>query len=490
MSGTMTAGPTLAGGQDLGRRGTGRGLTRATLLTRVAWTASLSAAGTLAAACGAAAQPKASGAAPAATVAQGSTIQWMTWASGINADIYKQEGALFEQMHADQKLKVDQQHLGITSAEFLDKLTAVIAAGTPPAVTNLLATDVAVVQGRKALRSLSPFMKRDKYDLSDFYPAGFDQYRYGSDGKPMGSAGASGGGDIFGGPRDFPTRAIAYNVDAFNQNGVKLPATSPTDPSWTFQAFLDAAQKLLKKDPSALSGVARWGWQGHDNTFQQWLPWVFSNGGELVSPDGKESRMDNPRTVEAIQFLADLQQKQHVAPTPDEQKNEGALNTAFFSGRIAMQHFGPASVGAYQKGINSFAWDVCPFPRGAGSSAPPFSGSAWVMPSGWKDMEGAWLFMQFMLGPEVGKMNAETGTGVPNRQSVMQQVFIKQPAPPKNLAVFAEDAKVARILPQIPRWNDMTAAIEKQLAGVWAGQQTAKDACAQIKALVDPMLKS
>src|SRR5690242_6148946 len=111
MSRTMTARPTLAGGRNLGRRGAGRGLTRATLLTQAAWTARLSAAGTLAAACGAAARPQASGAAPAATVAPGSTVQWMSWASGINADIYKQQGTLFEQVHADQKLKVDQQHL-------------------------------------------------------------------------------------------------------------------------------------------------------------------------------------------------------------------------------------------------------------------------------------------------------------------------------------------------------------------------------------------
>src|SRR5687768_8740261 len=181
-------------------------------------------------------------AAPKAQVKLGVTLQWMYWSSpGPWLEANQKEAAEFEKKHAALALKIDQQNVP-SGQPFLDKLTALVAGGTPPDVAELMPWDVPQFQSKETLLNLSPFIKRDKYDLGDFFAAGFDQYSLTADGKPGGTIGA----DLWGVPRDFPPRALGYNADLFQAAGVKMPAAGWNDAAWNPQAFLDAALRLTK----------------------------------------------------------------------------------------------------------------------------------------------------------------------------------------------------------------------------------------------------
>lgn len=456
-------------------------MSRRSFLTTSA-TSSAAIAGLLAAACAGGSSPSASP--PAAKPKQGTTLQWMYWASaGPWLEANQKEAAAFEAKYASYGLKIE--HLHTPSGQpFLDKLSSLLAAGSPPDVAEIMPWDVPQFQSKKLLLNLTPYVKRDKFDLSDFYAPGFDQYRWTADGQP----GAASGADLYGVPRDFPTRAIGYNVDAFKEAGAKPPAAVWTDSSWTMAAFLDAAQRVIKRDGNGPNGVGRWAWNGHDGEVQQWFPWIFNNGGELVSPDGKESRFDHPKTIEAFQFLQDLQYRYGVAPTPQQRQAEGAMDEAFFNGRLAMMHFGPAQLGRYRQAITAFEWDVAVWPH-AGPGTAVGSGSGWIALAGTRDPEATWLLLQHLLSPETQRTDAEAGSGVPVRRSVMEQVFVTQPAPPKNVRVFLENAKIARIIPQVPKWTQMVEIINRELPALWRGERTAKDVCTEIKRQCDVVLK-
>jgi multiple sugar transport system substrate-binding protein len=322
---------------------------------------------------------------------------------------------------------------------------------------------------------------------------GFRSAGLGTPATPAAAADAvpsiSGGGELYGAPKDVPSRALGYNADAFAEVGLKPPAASFAETGWTFQSFQDAAIKLTKRDGNGPNGVGRWGWNGHE-TFYEWSPWVLNNGGEFVSPDGRESRFDHPKTVEAFQFLADLQHRHKVAPTPQQRQAEVAVEQLFFTGKLAMLHFGPANIGRYRTGIQGFTWDVAVWPRATGPGAAISSSSGWMVPAGTKDPDAAWLFIQHLVGPVVQRHNAEAGSGVPARRSVMDQVFARQAPPPKNVRVFEANAKTARSVPQIVRWAEMMSVVDKQLAQLWSGEKTARDVCGEIKRLTDPILKS
>jgi ABC-type glycerol-3-phosphate transport system substrate-binding protein len=113
----------------------------------------------------------------------------------------------------------------------------------------------------------------------------------------------------------------------------------------------------------------------------------------------------------------------------------------------------------------------------------------WIATAATRDPEASWLLLQHLLSPETQRTDAEAGSGVPVRRSTMEQVFVKQPAPPKNVKVFLDNAKIARIIPQVPRWADMSDVINKELPALWRGDKTAKDVCAEIKRQVDLVLK-
>jgi multiple sugar transport system substrate-binding protein len=422
--------------------------------------------------------------APKAEVKRGTTLQWMYWSTpGPWLEANQQEAAEFEKKHAGLGLKIEQ--LNVPSGQpFLDKLTSLVAAGTPPDVAEIMPWDVPQFQAKKTLLNLSPYLKRDKYDLSDFFAAGFDQYRWTADGKPGGAIGA----DLWGVPRDFPTRALGYNTDLFQAAGVKLPAAGWNDAAWTPQAFLDAALRLTRRDGNGPNGVGVWGWHGHEG-LQEWMPWVFNHGGDFVSPDGRESRFDHPKTIEAFQFLADLQHKHKVAPTPQQRPAEGAMDQAFFHGRLAMHHFGPAQLGRYRQNTQGFTFDVAVWPHTVVPGTAVGSGSGWLVLAGTRDPEASWLLIQHLLSPETQRTDAEAGSGVPVRRSIMEQVFIRQPAPPKNVRVFMDNAQVARLVPQVPNWTPMMEVVTRELPALWRGEKTAREVCSEIKRQVDPILK-
>ncbi|MGH2368168.1 MAG: ABC transporter substrate-binding protein [Chloroflexota bacterium] len=438
----------------------------------------------LATACGTTAGQQGAAEAPAkAGMKPGTTVQWMYWSSpGPWLEANQKEAAAFEAQHATLNVKVEQ--FNIAFGDFLDKLNTLLAGGTPPHVAEIMPWDVPQFQNRRLLLNLSSFIKRDKYSLTDFFEGGLDQYRYTADGKPAGTT----GGDLYGVPRDFPTRALAFNVDALNEVGARLPAAAWNDSTWNWQTFLDVTQRVLRRDGNGPNGVSRWAWHGHEGPVQ-WMPWVYNNGGEFVSPDGLESRFDHPRTIEAFQFLGDLQHRLKVAPTPTERKTEGRMDDAFFSGRLAMMHFGPAQLGRYRQSAQGFTWDMGVWPRGAGPAASVGSGSGWLVPGATRDPEASWLLIQHLLSPETQRTDAEAGSGVPVRLSTMEQVFIQQPAPPKNVRVFLENAKIARIVPQVPRWADMMEVVNAELPALWQGEKTAREVCTEIKRQVDQVLK-
>src|SRR5688500_12710375 len=159
------------------------------------------------AACGATGQGGDS--APASALKPGTTIQWMLQAAtGPNLEADTRAGTTFEQQFASQNLKVDRQQ-SLMGKDYTDKRTALFASGDAPHVIWTLPSDVPAFQSKTLLLNLSNYMKRDKFDMADFFAAGWDSFRYAAPGKPGTAASAndavpsiSGGGDIFGSPKD------------------------------------------------------------------------------------------------------------------------------------------------------------------------------------------------------------------------------------------------------------------------------------------------
>ena len=70
-----------------------------------------------------------------------------------------------------------------------------------------------IIAGRNAIKDVTPFIKRDGIDLSEYYKTAVDCFRY--------------KGNLYALPVDFMTVALYYNKTMFNKENLSYP-----DESW------------------------------------------------------------------------------------------------------------------------------------------------------------------------------------------------------------------------------------------------------------------
>ncbi len=151
------------------------------------------------------------------------------------------------------------------------------------------------------------------------------------------------GGKLYGVPDGFTPMVVYYNPAVFKKAGVPAPKTS-----WSWNDWLKTAQRLTldKNGRNATNpafdpnNVVQWGYRVRKYPFE-WVYHLWQNGGDVLSPNGKTASgyLDSPASIEALQFLADLVVKYHVAPKPStlDQLNQSlGFDQRFLKGDFAM----------------------------------------------------------------------------------------------------------------------------------------------------------
>lgn len=160
----------------------------------------------------------------------------------------------------------------------------------------------------------------------------------GADGKPVAYACAA------------ETMVMYYNKDMFDKAGVAYPPTS-VDKAWTWDQFVANAKKLTLdkngKHPDEAGfdaqNITQYGALVENLVWQ--LEWpVLSNGGGFVSADGSKLTIGEPSAIDAIQKVADLYLKDHVAPLSTGATDDG-VSRGLIAGTVAMTTNGTWNVG-------------------------------------------------------------------------------------------------------------------------------------------------
>jgi len=72
---------------------------------------------------------------------------------------------------------------------------------------------------------------------------------------------------------------------------------------------------------------------------------AVSNGGGLMSPDGKQLLIGKTESIEAMQAVADLYVKNHVAPSRSDLAAMSTLDVNLLTGKVAMATGGQWNIG-------------------------------------------------------------------------------------------------------------------------------------------------
>jgi len=222
----------------------------------------------------------------------------------------------FETTHPGVRVQVEQIP---GRGQYAPKLLMMHVAGSVPDVIQLDASSAAVFIDNGVLLDLAPFVERDQkqkeFDLGNYFVKVLDVARRGD--------------AIYTIPLDFTPMVMYYNKKLFDEAGVAYP-----QPGWSWDDFLETAGKLTVF-PEGTRSPTRYG-MFFENVMPFWVLWLWTNGGDVLSPDGKRASgyFDGPKSVEALEFLVDLMTKQRVVPHPRESSAAGV--DLFRSGRAAM----------------------------------------------------------------------------------------------------------------------------------------------------------
>ena len=356
------------------------------------------------------------------------------------------------------------------------KLDSLLSAGTPPDIFYVAnGADVTTRAARGSLHELGPLARRDKFETSDFFENALGLYQL--------------CGKQYAYPLDFPNQQLYYNIDLFEQAGVKAPPTTWTDTTWTFDRFLDSARRVTKET----GGGTQWGYLTAHNAFRNWWVWVAANGGEMLDKDNKTCLLNEPAAVEAFQFLQDLVFKHRVMPDPKQYTEAGTNLNGFFNGRGAMSTL-PPWLGQVRRDMKQ-RWDVAPHPRGSNAKARwacAGGGTGLALAStqtGGKNVNEAWELLKFASQkPQVEVFTRINGIVPPLKSVANSPVFADPNQPPKGVKIFTDGAQFLRSDPSIVRWGDITRAITEELGALWSNTANARTVADGIKRKVDGIL--
>ena len=330
-----------------------------------------------------------------------------------------------------------------------------------PFTSHLFIGDAAV--------DLNPFIRSDKYDLADYWPGAIEAMQWER--------------RLYGLHTEVQPTMLLLNAALFARAGLVVPTTA-----WTWPQFRDAVRQLTdRQQPEPIFGF------GFDVQVFFTLPWLWANGGAMLSVDRSESLVARPEAQEALQWLRDLTLTQAVTLWEADFSRANDLNAwdLFFDGRVAMlyglwisepalRHFGRAP---------QFSLTMVEPPRGPVRSAS-FLGQflgAYHLSKTAHVPDAAWRFISWWTSEGTQRQyQAEQQHGFvapPARRSLAGEFVDRYGA--ATLAALA----YARPLPLHPKWYDLVKAYDQGLVPVWKGEQSVAEATAAIAAEQNAILE-
>jgi len=384
------------------------------------------------------------------------------------------EASIKEFMKRNSDIEVEVEHY--SWGDYWTKVTTGLATGTAPDVFwgQLGYFPTMVTKGQ--LLNLQPYIERDKVDLSPFYPALVDVWKY--------------KGDIYGMPKDWDTIALFVNMDMINKAGLDYPADLEWNPK-DGGTFLKYLQKLTldNKGRNALdpkfdsTHIVQYGFTGANEFNTLWSNFVWENGGVgvLDKPWGSEIMLDQPQAIDALQFLADLIYKYHVCPPMGATGTTASSWDLWAGGTAATITHGSWMLSAARV-QTSFLWDVAPLPAGSAGRISCFNGLAHNIPANCKHKEEAWKLVKWMDGVESQKLMAPFGAAFPAVMDAIP-IFLKgfTGKDPEHIKVFIDETANTGFWPTTDKWYQITDVMERELNLLWLGEyKTAAEAVHKI----------
>jgi multiple sugar transport system substrate-binding protein len=376
--------------------------------------------------------PAAGGSQPAASSggspAAGLSGELTVWAMGNEGDLLGTLADAFMTENTDVKVSVTPVAWDQAAA----KLQTAIAGGTTPDVSQM-GTDMMGQFGATGAFEPVP---------SDIDPSAYFESAWNTNVVD---------GAVLGVPWYVETRLLYYRTDIAEKAGITSPPATWDD--------LKALAKAMQE-----KGGAKWGMSLGTKNWQEYFPFLWSNGGDVVDASGTPT-LNSQQAVEALTFYESFF-KEGLTPTSVPANFD--ITPAFVSGDFPMFVSGPWHLGLLKTaGGAGFEgkWAIAPMPKKV-SATSFLGGSNVVVYKNSKNKDAAWAFVRFLSDPTTQALWYTTATVLPAVQAGWDEPALT--ADP-NVAMFGEQLKDTKAQPVSATWSKLASAINDTLEKMTTG---------------------
>lgn len=401
-------------------------------------------AGALLAACAPAA-PQSSGSSSATSDNAAEVTVWH-WDNFLTPP-YEEEIKLFQAQTPNVKVKIENTPWG----EYSQKMGAAIAGGTPPDISGTATIHFTNLAGKNQLVDLEPFMQKSNVDMNDMPKQALVANRW--KGKQVSIPTTTDAGWIF------------YNVDMFKAEGLKTPTEYWKEENWTWDTYLELAEKLTKGE----GADKQWGTRqlGVSNEYS-FYPAVRTADGDFFDAEYKQAILDQTGARSAYDFYYALRP---FAPGPEDAKT-GVPE----SGKIGMWWEWELY---YQMNLGRmpFTYSIAPIPANPRTKKYGFAGDhmGWGILAGSQNPEAAWSYLAFLMTEEsLRRLFLAVAQPPPFLSLFTAEWFTSHKALPEpDLCYEITQLRLQNIYngPKMSNWNELWTVQGEEMSLVWAEDQ-------------------
>ena len=291
-------------------------------------------------------------------------------------------------------VKIDAVYAG-SYQDTVTKVLTAVRGGNAPQLSVILSVDMFTLIEEEAIVAFEDLIttNEEKEWLDSFYPAFMENSRT--------------GGKTYGIPFQRSTPVLYWNKEAFKEAGL-----DPETPPATWEEMVSFGKKLTKKDSAG--NVTQWGLRIPTSGFPYWLfqGLTTQNDVFIMNSDGNETYFDDPKVIEALQFLVDLSTKHKImAPGIVEW---GTTPKAFFERETAMMWTTTGNLTNVRNNA-PFGFGVAMLPANKRRGAPTGGGNFYIFKDSTDEQKKASLdFIKWITSPEqAAKWTIATGYVAP-----------------------------------------------------------------------------